>query len=119
MAIAMPESCTRNPVRSQGGRRPIAHVFGYKGASCDEWIGLDRDAFHLGSGAHVRCVGKGRKERTTPLTTLARRALTELGSAGRLSSSVEVDVNAKRVESKNGQNWQVGTAIILPDASCV
>ena len=27
------------------------------------------------AGAHVQCVGKGRKERTTPLTTLARRAL--------------------------------------------
>ncbi len=33
-----------------------------------ELIGLDRDAVHLGTGAHVRCVGKGRKERTTPLT---------------------------------------------------
>ncbi len=36
---------------------------------------LDRDAVRLGAGAHVQCIGKGRKERTTPLTTLARRAL--------------------------------------------
>ncbi len=30
---------------------------------------------HLGTGAHVRCVGKGRKERCTPLTRYARIAL--------------------------------------------
>jgi site-specific recombinase XerD len=40
-----------------------------------ELIGLDRDDVHLGNGAHVRCVGKGWKERTTPLTTIARQAL--------------------------------------------
>jgi site-specific recombinase XerC len=40
-----------------------------------ELIGLDRDAIHVGAGAHVRCVGKGRKERCTPLTKLARDAL--------------------------------------------
>ena len=45
------------------------------GLRLSELTGLDRDAVHLGSGAHVRCLGKGRKERTTPLTTLARRAL--------------------------------------------
>jgi site-specific recombinase XerD len=46
------------------------------GLRLSELIGLDRDDVHLGhAGAHVRCVGKGRKERTTPLTTLARRAL--------------------------------------------
>jgi site-specific recombinase XerD len=45
------------------------------GLRLSELISLDCDAVHLGTGAHVRCVGKGRKERTTPLTTLARRAL--------------------------------------------
>ena len=45
------------------------------GLRLSELISLDRDAVHLGAGAHVRCVGKGRKERTTPLTMLARRAL--------------------------------------------
>jgi integrase/recombinase XerD len=42
------------------------------GLRLSELIGLDRDAIHLGHGAHVRCVGKGRKERCTPLTTHAR-----------------------------------------------
>ena len=45
------------------------------GLRLSELIGLDRDAIHLGVGAHVRCVGKGRKERCTPLTTHARVAL--------------------------------------------
>jgi integrase/recombinase XerD len=45
------------------------------GLRLSELISLDRDAIHLGHGAHVRCVGKGRKERCTPLTTYARVAL--------------------------------------------
>lgn len=45
------------------------------GLRVSEVISLDRDAIHLGRGAHVRCVGKRRKERCTPLTTYARNAL--------------------------------------------
>jgi site-specific recombinase XerD len=45
------------------------------GLRLSELISLDRDAIHLGAGAHVRCVGKGRKERCTPLTSHARDAL--------------------------------------------
>jgi integrase/recombinase XerD len=45
------------------------------GLRLSELIGLDRDAVHLGAGAHVRCIGKGRKERYTPLSKLARSAL--------------------------------------------
>lgn len=45
------------------------------GLRVSELIGLSREAIHLGSGAHVRCVGKGRKERCTPLTRYARTAL--------------------------------------------
>lgn len=40
-----------------------------------ELINLDRDAIQLGSGAHVRCFGKGRKERCVPLTSYAQTAL--------------------------------------------
>jgi integrase/recombinase XerD len=45
------------------------------GLRLSELISLDRDAVHLGAGALVRCVGKGRKERCTPLTTHVRVAL--------------------------------------------
>lgn len=45
------------------------------GLRLSELVGLDRDAACLGAGAHVRCIGKGRKERCTPLTVLAQRAV--------------------------------------------
>lgn len=59
------------------GRRDhtLLLVAAQTGLRLSELTDLDRDAVHLGSGAHVRCVGKGRKQRTTPLTTLARCAL--------------------------------------------
>src|SRR3546814_18423893 len=36
---------------------------------------LDRSAITLGTGAHVRCGGKGRKERRTPLAGQVRAAM--------------------------------------------
>jgi site-specific recombinase XerD len=38
------------------------------GLRVSELVGLRRNDLHLGSGAHVRCRGKGRKERATPMT---------------------------------------------------
>jgi integrase/recombinase XerD len=45
------------------------------GLRLSELVGLDREAVHLGTGAHVRCLGKGRKERATPLTKIASTTL--------------------------------------------
>jgi integrase/recombinase XerD len=45
------------------------------GLRLSELVGLDRQAVTLGRGAHVRCIGKGRKERCTPLTNTAQQAL--------------------------------------------
>ena len=41
------------------------------GLRLSELVDLNRDAIFLGRGAHVRCLGKGRKERATPLTNSA------------------------------------------------
>lgn len=38
------------------------------GLRASELTGLARDDIHLGTGAHVNCIGKGRKQRITPLT---------------------------------------------------
>ena len=38
------------------------------GLRVSELAGLHRSDLQLGAGAHVRCQGKGRKERTTPMT---------------------------------------------------
>jgi site-specific recombinase XerD len=45
------------------------------GLRVSELTALTRSDVHLGAGPHVRCVGKGRKERSTPLTTQVARAL--------------------------------------------
>lgn len=45
------------------------------GLRLSELISLDRKALVFGRGAHVRCVGKGRKERCTPLTKTAQKVL--------------------------------------------
>jgi integrase/recombinase XerD len=47
------------------------------GLRVSELVGLDRNAVALAQGAHVRCLGKGRKERCTPLTTTAIITLRE------------------------------------------
>lgn len=39
------------------------------GLRLSELTSLDRSAITFGAGAHVRCRGKGRKDRSTPLTT--------------------------------------------------
>jgi len=53
------------------------------GLRISELIGLTRHSVHLGSGAHVTVLGKGRKDRITPLTsttvTVLRDWLSEQG----------------------------------------
>ena len=45
------------------------------GLRVSELTALTRSSVHLGTGAHVRCRGKGRKERVTPLRRDARAVL--------------------------------------------
>jgi len=45
------------------------------GLRVSELIGLDCADLHLGTGAHVRCRGKGRKERAVPLTRATQALL--------------------------------------------
>lgn len=59
------------------------------GLRLSELNSLDRDAVTLGTGAHVLCCGKGRKERRTPLTKNTRTALqTWLKEPARSGTSV-------------------------------
>ena len=52
------------------GRRDHALILlaAQTGLRASELIGLSRSDLHLAHGAHVNCVGKGRKQRITPLT---------------------------------------------------
>jgi site-specific recombinase XerD len=45
------------------------------GLRLSEMTGLRRQDIELGKGSHVRCMGKGRKERCTPFTPLAVKVL--------------------------------------------
>ena len=82
------------------------------GLRLSELTGLDRDAVHIGSGAHVRCVGKGRKERTTPLTTLARRALQAW-----LKEPVRKGATGRLRENLADDTWAAGTGLeVFPTA---
>jgi site-specific recombinase XerD len=59
------------PVRSTWtGRRDHAllALAAQTGLRMSELIGLRCDDVHLGTGAHVSCLGKGRKQRITPIT---------------------------------------------------
>lgn len=60
------------------------------GLRVSELVGLVLDDVHLGHGAHVSCVGKGRKQRCTPLTAatvgVLRAWLAELAQAKRPST---------------------------------
>ena len=78
-----------SPDRSRrGGRRDHALlVLGLQtGLRVAELGGLHIDDVHLGTGAFVHCVGKGRKERTTPLTkttvAVLKSYLAERGGEG-------------------------------------
>jgi site-specific recombinase XerD len=63
--LAAPDTTTRT------GRRDLAWITlaVQTGLRASELTGLTRADVHLGTGAHVFCHGKGRKDRITPLTT--------------------------------------------------
>lgn len=64
--------------RTWGGRRDYAVLLValQTGLRLSELTSLRRADLALGPGAHVRCQGKGRKERCTPLTKQAVKTLT-------------------------------------------
>jgi site-specific recombinase XerD len=55
--------------------RALLEVAGQTGLRVSELTGLRNQDVELGAGAHVRCTGKGRKERCTPLSKATVAAL--------------------------------------------
>ena len=67
---------TPDPATWAGRRdRVLMLLMVQTGLRISELIGLRRNDIHLGAGAHVACHGKGRKDRTTPLTKPTVEAL--------------------------------------------
>jgi site-specific recombinase XerD len=62
--LTAPDPTTRTGRRD----RALLQVAAQTGLRITELIGLTCGDVHLGVGAHVACHGKGRKDRTTPLT---------------------------------------------------
>jgi site-specific recombinase XerD len=64
--------------RTWSGRRDHAFILlaVQTGLRLSEMTGLQREDLHLGIGAHVRVIGKGRKERCTPLSKNTRAVVT-------------------------------------------
>jgi integrase/recombinase XerD len=57
------------------------------GLRLSEVVQLNKDSVILGRGAHVRCTGKGRKERCTPLTSHTQNILRAWLKEGRADGS--------------------------------
>ncbi len=71
--VAAPDTTTW-----EGRRDRTLMVLGAQtGLRVSELLGLNRDDVVLGVGAHVRCMGKGRKERAVPLTGRTQTVLRE------------------------------------------
>ena len=77
--VAAPERATWHGRRD----RALLLLAVQAGLRVSELTGLARQDVHLGAGPHVRCRGKGRKDRATPLTAqtvkVLRTWLAELG----------------------------------------
>jgi len=65
-----------DPARWEGRRDRVLILLAIQsGLRVSELLGLNRGDITLGVGAHLRCTGKGRKQRAVPLTTHVAAAL--------------------------------------------
>lgn len=82
---AMLDACDRATWTGRRDHTMLALLI-QTGLRISEATSLTCADIHLGTGAHVHCIGKGRKERNTPLlastAALVKAWLTELGTVG-------------------------------------
>jgi site-specific recombinase XerD len=87
--------------RTWSGRRDHAFILlaVQTGLRLSELTGLRRQDVHLGIGAHVRVIGKGRKERCTPLSKNTRTACClDEGTARHRGSAVVPECTRRSIE---------------------
>jgi len=89
------------------------------GLRVSELIALNTDDIQLGTGAHVRCEGKGRKQRTIPLTVPAQAALTAWlrERAGRPADPLFVTRTGRRL-SRDAIEQRVTTHAAVAATGC-
>ena len=89
------------------------------GLRVSELIGLRQDDVRLGTGAHVRCLGKGRKERCTPLTRQAARVLRAWLREQQVSASDPLFPNARGgLLSRDGVHYILTKYVALARKIC-
>jgi site-specific recombinase XerD len=89
------------------------------GLRVSELIALNTGDIQLGTGAHVRCEGKGRKQRTVPLTIPAQTILTAwlCERAGRPTDPLFVTRTGRRL-SRDAIEQRVTTHAATARANC-
>jgi integrase len=89
------------------------------GLRLSEMISLRREDVALGTGAHVHCIGKGRKERRTPLTKQAVNALEVWFQEPRRGNSEIVFPNARGSKfSPDGVQYLLAKHIAVAREKC-
>jgi integrase/recombinase XerD len=89
------------------------------GLRVSELTGLTRQDAHLGAGPHVRCHGKGRKDRATPLTSQTVKALrTWLAEPGPAPDSPLFPTQAGGRLSRDAVERLVGKQAAAAEADC-
>jgi integrase/recombinase XerD len=89
------------------------------GLRVSELTGLTSGDVHLGTGAHVRCHGKGRKDRATPLTRQTINVLRAwLAERGGQPSQPLFPTRAGDPLSRDAVEWLVGKHAHTATAAC-
>ena len=107
--------------RAWSGRRDHALMLlaVQTGLRLSELIGLRRDDVHVGMGAHVRVVGKGRKERCTPLSKATRTVLAAWLREPIRAPSQPVFPNARGGSlSSHGVHYLLAKHVAVAGAQC-
>lgn len=90
------------------------------GLRVSEIINLRRDDITFGVGAHVRCFGKGRKERATPITKKTASVIKSWINENKSSDENLVFTNARKGKlSRDGFRYILKKYIILAGNTCV
>ncbi|MBS0349759.1 MAG: tyrosine-type recombinase/integrase [Proteobacteria bacterium] len=90
------------------------------GLRVSEIISLRWDNIIFGSASHVRCIGKGRKERTTPLTKKTASVMKSWLSENKSNSENLVFTNARKGKlSRDGIDYILKKYVRLASDHCV
>lgn len=113
--VAAPDTTTW-----EGRRDRTLMVLGAQtGLRVSELLGLNRDDVVLGVGAHVRCMGKGRKERAVPLTGSTQAVLREwLRERGGLADNPVFPTRTGRRLSRDAVERRVSTHAHRAEDKC-